>query len=100
MGPPDEPRMMSNPAYERLETLRSTVRTNRYSMETSLSYANMKMTDGSTWTGSSVAQPWAEEVGGRHGDLPGLMDAVIAAIEERMGAVPEEVPDPAGQGPF
>lgn len=93
MSDPDE-RMVSNPTYDRLVTLKTKVNDNRASMESSLNYANTKMHDESTWTGSTVAPAWAEELSGRKTDLPELMDGVIDAIDERMREVPEEIPPP------
>ncbi|WP_129711090.1 hypothetical protein [Haloactinopolyspora alba] len=85
---------VSNPAHERLVALRDRVTNNRWMIERTLKDAKTRMHDGETWTGSSAAEPWAEEVGGRHDKLPDLLDRVIDAIEDRMGQVPEEIESP------
>lgn len=90
----DEEHMVSNPAYERLEDLRERVNTNRDTIEEMLKDAKTKMEGGETWTGRSAAEPFTEELVGRHNQLSGKVDGIIEAIDQRMSEVPDEIESP------
>lgn len=86
-GPVLVEREVPNPAYERLEDLLTTVERAKGVHANGLRRPVQLMGEGA-WSGRTAARPFELELQGRHTDLPGYFDDLIAAVRERMAQVP------------
>lgn len=100
MADPQEPRtqMIANPAYTTLQTLRNDVVAAQDSLAQALKTPAQLMQGREAWTGPTAATRFTEEVSGRAQRLPGLVQQILAAVDDEMARTPKQLERPLNRG--
>lgn len=90
-------RTLSNPEYETLSALLQRARTLSTLFSGVLDRPSELMCQDRVWTGPTTADAFAAELDGRRRELPGRFEDFIAAVEERLSAVPTTIEIPVSE---